>query len=124
MCVTQKFSLKLCLHQCFPTFFGPRHPYLAFKIFGGTLSLFNRYNGQGIVTTGGTPGNSSRHPCAPRHPGKSWHLNTHMIKHTVLVVHDTNKLIRCYFKSVVLNLSAAEPFDAEKRSRYTAIFWT
>ncbi len=24
------------LEQCFPTFFGLRHPYIVFKIFGGT----------------------------------------------------------------------------------------
>ena len=31
---------KQCLGQCFPTFFGLRHPYEVFKIFGGTPDCF------------------------------------------------------------------------------------
>ena len=60
---------SVCLDQCFPTFFGSRHPYVVLKIFGGTPSRFNRYKDQGIVTIGGTPVTCSRHPCVPRHPG-------------------------------------------------------
>ena len=40
-----------------PTLFGSQHPYLALKIFDGTLSWFNRYKDQGIVT------------CVSRHHG-------------------------------------------------------
>ena len=47
------------LGQCFPTFFGLQHPYLVFKIIGGTSSLFNRYKYQGIVITSGTPDTST-----------------------------------------------------------------
>ena len=57
------------LYQCFPTFFGSRHPYLVLKVFGGTLGWFIRYKYQGIVTTGSTLGTSSRHPSVSRHPG-------------------------------------------------------
>jgi len=56
------------LGQCFPTFFGSRHPYLIMKIFGGTLSLFHRYKDQVLLKIGGTPGTSSRHLSVPRHP--------------------------------------------------------
>ena len=42
------------LTQCFPTFFGSRHPYLILKIFGGTPNWLNRYKDQGIGTFGGT----------------------------------------------------------------------
>jgi len=48
------------LRQCFPTFFGSRHPYLFLKRFGGTLNWLNRYKGQEILTIRGTPGTSSR----------------------------------------------------------------
>jgi len=37
------------LVQCFPTFFGSRHPDLVFEIFGGTPGWFNRYKDQGEV---------------------------------------------------------------------------
>jgi len=50
------------LGQCFPTFFGSRHPYLVMKIFGSTLSLFHRFKDQVILKIGGTPGTFSRHP--------------------------------------------------------------
>ena len=39
------------------------------KLSGGTPSWFIRYKDQGIVTIGGTPGASSRHPSVTRHPG-------------------------------------------------------
>ena len=58
-----------CLTQTFPTVFGARHPYIVFKILGGTPGWFIRYKGQGIVTIGGTPGTTSRHTSVPRHPG-------------------------------------------------------
>jgi len=51
------------LDQRFPTFFFClRHPYLVFKIFGGSFGYYNRYKDQEKVTIGGTPGTSSRHP--------------------------------------------------------------
>ena len=49
-------------YQCFPTFFGSKHPYLVIKIFGGNPSWFSRFKDQGIVTIEGTPCTSSRHP--------------------------------------------------------------
>ena len=66
---SQLQSRVVPLKQCFPTFFGSRHLYLVFKIFGGTPSWFNRYKDQGTITIGGTPDTSSLHPCDSRHPG-------------------------------------------------------
>ena len=40
---SQLQSRVVPVKQCFPTFFGSRHLYLVFKIFGGTPSWFNRY---------------------------------------------------------------------------------
>ena len=48
--------------KVFPNLFGPRHPYIVLKIFGGTPSWFNWFNEQRIETTGRTPGSSSRDP--------------------------------------------------------------
>ena len=55
--------------QCFPTFFGSRHPNLVLTISGGTPGWFLRHKDQGIEIVGGTPGTFSRHPSVPRHPG-------------------------------------------------------
>ena len=64
-----ELSTFYILNQCFPAFFGSRHPYIVLKIFGDTPSWFDRYKDQGILTFGGTPGTISRNPCVPRHPG-------------------------------------------------------
>ena len=37
---------EICLDQCFPTFFGSRHPYLVLKIFGGTPGRFISFKDQ------------------------------------------------------------------------------
>ena len=47
-------SSNFTLTQCFPTFFGSRHPYLVMKIFSGTPRCLNRYKDKGIVIIGGT----------------------------------------------------------------------
>ena len=60
---------NIAIEQCFPTFFVSRHPYLVLIGFGGTPRWSNRYNDQGIVIFGCTPGSSSRHPSVLRHPG-------------------------------------------------------
>ena len=59
----------MCLTQCLPTWFDLRNPYLVLKIFGGTPRWFNRYKDQGIITIGGTPDKSLRHPCVSQPPG-------------------------------------------------------
>ena len=53
---------RALLDQCFPTFFGSRHPYLELKLSGASSSGFIRYKDQGIKISRGTPGTSSRHP--------------------------------------------------------------
>ena len=60
--ILNRGATAFILGQCFPAFFDSRHPYFAMKIFGGTPSLFDRYKDQGVLTFGGTPGTSSRHP--------------------------------------------------------------
>ena len=50
------------LEQCFPTFFGSRHPYVILQIFDGTPGWIFKYKNQGIATIGGTPGTCLRHP--------------------------------------------------------------
>ena len=57
----QSHSVKETLVQCFPTFFGSRHPYLELKLTGISSGLV-RYKDQGIEIIRGTPGTSSRHP--------------------------------------------------------------
>ena len=42
------------LEQCFPTFFGWRHPYLVSNIFGGIPGWLIRYKDKLIITIGGT----------------------------------------------------------------------
>jgi hypothetical protein len=43
------------LLPCFPTFFGQLLPYLVIKLIGGTSSWFDKYEDQGIATTGSMP---------------------------------------------------------------------
>ena len=50
------------IDQCFPAFFGLRHPYKVKLEFGGTLRWLDGSKEQGIVKIGGTPGISSWHP--------------------------------------------------------------
>ncbi len=58
------------LNQCFPTFFGSRHPHKVMKIFGGTHSQLIRSTDQGMIAIGGTyPDISSKYPSVPQHPG-------------------------------------------------------
>jgi len=40
---------RYVLYQCFPTFFGSRHPYILMMTFRGTPRWFNRYKDQGIL---------------------------------------------------------------------------
>ena len=73
MCLTSKKvdvdKKGSSLDQCFPTFISSRHPYLVLQVFCGIPIWFNRYTDQVIVTIGGTPVTSSRHPSVPRHAG-------------------------------------------------------
>ena len=41
------------LEQCFPTFFGARHPYVVSKVLGG---CFFKFKDKGIAIIGSTPG--------------------------------------------------------------------
>ena len=52
----EHFELDLFdpLSQCFPTYFGSRHPYLELKLSGGTPSGFIRYKYRGIEIIRGT----------------------------------------------------------------------
>ena len=45
--VSRRATMLISVSQ---TVFGSRHPYLVWKIFGGTPSWFNRYKDRGIVT--------------------------------------------------------------------------
>jgi len=68
----------VCVHQCFSTFFGSRHPVRLKKIwrhpFLAKLTICGTFTSKKfkkVVNSifGSTPDTSSRHPCVPRHPG-------------------------------------------------------
>jgi len=47
--LTQIHLLLYSLGQCFPTFFGSRHPNVEMNMFGGTPSWFNRHTYRAVV---------------------------------------------------------------------------
>ena len=63
------------LHQCFPTFFGSRHPYWVMWKFCGTLRRSNKYKDRWILLFGA--------PTSSRHPG--WESLLYILIHLLRI---------------------------------------